>query len=258
MDSENMDSTSVAETPWWNRVTPLSKYLTLALLVVLPFVGFSLGYWYASPLSISEEGALPLEVESSQTTESVQTFSVSRPIFSRSALEARELELMERFGISKEDRPRLYRAEDENSPYMLVPYYADGLSMQVPYNAGWGAPYYQLTPYDRTEEFGVGTIVFGTLNPCPEGCLESGGVAHNNVILFPAGSLASLTASFAEGECKEKSINDHISGIECAERSHMGDYGFFLEGSQYTYKFTGCPGAREPWCSAFYESIRVE
>ncbi len=45
--NEQINEQVVCEQSCWNRVTPLSKYLAMALFVILPFAGFWLGVEYA-------------------------------------------------------------------------------------------------------------------------------------------------------------------------------------------------------------------
>lgn len=38
----------------WNKVTPLSKYIALALMILLPFIGFVLGVKYQTLVGCME------------------------------------------------------------------------------------------------------------------------------------------------------------------------------------------------------------
>lgn len=245
---------------WMSKESFRILLCVLLLLLILVF-----GY-VSSPLtSVFNQEAPVLEDLASSSTAQGLLVSDVRPLYSRSIALAKEDELLARHGIIKDSefhqhRNRLYKAADRSSSlYTLVPFVADGLTMQVPYSAGWGAPYFQLTPYDR-----VGNeIQFGELNPCPGSCLEPGAaIIHDKIILHPAGSLASLVKEYPEDTCKEHTLNEHVSGIYCAGRTHIEDASFFVEGSRYTYEFRACLAmdrdARDQWCPEFYKSIRVE
>lgn len=46
MESETINTAEVQKTNVWTCVTPFSKYLALALFIILPFVGFWIGYGF--------------------------------------------------------------------------------------------------------------------------------------------------------------------------------------------------------------------
>src|SRR5690606_4679174 len=85
----------------------------------------------------------------------VSSLSTDRPIFTRAELEAQEDVLMDKFVLwdnnrdGCEDTEYLYTQSDKSIENIFVPYKADGISILLPYNPGWGAPHYMLTPFDR-------------------------------------------------------------------------------------------------------------
>jgi hypothetical protein len=66
----------------WNTVTPLSKYLAMALFIILPFVGGYLGYTLAPEKVIEIEKIIQIEkeVETTQTQQSEQTTESNVPL----------------------------------------------------------------------------------------------------------------------------------------------------------------------------------
>jgi hypothetical protein len=260
-----------------NTVTPLSKYLAMALFVTLPFVGGYIGYTFVPEKVVEVEKIVEVEKRVSvpvQSQNAIYSFdfvsnpstSTQRLLFSRQELFDREDELYKAFGINKyktnlppgvtDDEPTgdLYKLQNESVDSTYTFYQGNGISLLLPYNEGYGYPYYRLTPYDELRD----RIFFGGIEPCPAGCLNSGGMYEGSITFYPAGSLEeqiSLLESQELTDCEERRVNTNIVGQYCTQRSAMPDRVLFVEGSRYLY------GIRDYTSSAnsiMYKSMIVE
>lgn len=125
----------------------------------------------------------------------------------------------------------------------------------LPYNPGWGSPYYQLTPYD--EDLSTGRVTFGKPNPCPGGCLGRGAQIHSQILFYPMKDLTSVVTSFKESSqakddiiCEEVKVNDKINGVYCSENVMSGRSVLYMQGEEYTYGISGHK------CSMYYYNIQ--
>jgi hypothetical protein len=278
MENETQEEmvTQVEQKSSLYQVTPLSKYLALALFVIFPFVGGWIGYTYAPEKVVEVENVVVQKVTAPVQSQSVmyssdfiseQSSSTKRLLLSRQELFANEDGLYNEFALDKNwsykrewdgylmggDNGGLYQLRNKDVEQTYVYYQGNGISLLLPYNEGYGYPYYRLTPYDENEN----GITYGEVHPCPEGCLEKGGVT-SGITFYPAGSLQEQIQKMESGEaanCETKTININTEGLYCTQQAMMGDRVLFIEGTKHLYGIRDFTNAAT---SLVYKSMVVE
>ena len=256
MEEENQ-TTQVENKSKLHIVTPLSKYLVMTLFIAMPFIGGYIGYTFAPEKVI----------------EKVVTKEVSAPeriTVSRTELIQREVELMEQFGIEIDEvsgTAPLYFLENKNIQDSFVSFKDKGLSMLLPYNDGWGAPFYRFTPYDLNGDM----LLYGFIHPCAYGCSGSGGLATGRIKFHaPDASVEDISKNedifFEPPECLDVEVNDYVDGTYC-EPAGLGMAILIIKGSQHTYELGrwGCgqylledDSLETESCKFIHQSIRVD
>lgn len=240
------------------RVTPLSKYLLMVSFVLVVFIGVWIAYTFAP-----EKTELESEILNAST-------STERKMLSRFELFENELTLAKKFGIDTSDpllgTAKLYWAKDPAVEDTLILYKDRGISLRLPYNEGIGWPYYSLTPYDVKDD----VLFYGSINPCPAGCMGSRGMIMGVIKFHPVGTKDVLIAEFNDqegdyGVCKEVRVNASVSGTYCRGDGGLSPELFIIEGSKYTYELSGrCASyaagenPSERYCGEIRESMLVE
>ncbi len=224
-----------------NQITPLSKYLALALFVILPFVGAYVGY----ELALENEDTSPSVQSVIVNTDlnKVETNIKTKPEFTRKELFTREVELIKEYGLNDSDTSLgtapLYFLKDENVSNELVQMEHKGLSLLLPYNPGWGSPFYSLTPFDIDDNI----VSFNDINPCPSGCMTSKGKIMGE-ISFSTSTIKNVVekylSDFQFTNCKEVKINDFVNGVYCSYDEMPQDLPIlFVQGKEYVYGIKG-------------------
>ncbi len=224
-----------------NQITPVSKYLALALFVILPFVGAYVGYQMALE-NDQNSRVVPSMIVNIQH-ENVQKNIKNKPQFSRNELFTREFELIKEYGLNDSDSSlgtaKLYFLKDENVPNELVPFEHKGLSLFLPYNPGWGSPYYSLTTFDINDNI----VSFNDINPCPAGCMTSKGKIMGE-LSYSTSTIKHLVEKYLSDyqftSCKEVEINDSVNGVYCSYDEMPEDLPIlFVQGKEYVYGIKG-------------------
>ena len=271
-ETYNQEEVQVEQKSSLHQVTPLSKYLAMALFIILPFLGGWIGYTYAPEKVVEVERVVekritvPMQSQNaiySSDYVSKPSTSTERMLFSRQDLFDKEDELYKEFGLNKwrDSDPEgltgatgdLYLLGNEDVQQTYTYYQGNGISLLLPYNEGYGYPHYRLTPYDEMEN----RILYGEVHPCPEGCLQNGGLT-SSITLYPADSLEGQIQQMKDSEgtdCEVKVINENAEGTYCTQRAMMGDRVLFIEGSKHLYGIRDFTNAAT---SLVYKSMVVE
>jgi len=256
MEEENQ-TTQVENKSKLHIVTPFSKYLAMALFIAMPFIGGWLGYKFA-----------PEKVIEKVVTQEVQ--APERITVSRKELEQKEVQFMEQFGIEVDEAngtAPLYQLEDKNIQDTFVSFEDKGLSMLLPYNDGWGAPFYRFTPYDIAGDL----LIYGSIHPCAYGCSGSGGLSGGRIEFHASGTtvediITNTEDLFEPPVCFDVAVNDYVDGTYC-EPTGLGMAILIIKGSQHTYELGrwGCgrylfedDSSETESCKFIHQSIRVD
>lgn len=228
-----------------------------------------------------EQNKTPTLETSEQTEESLQSpIPKERLTLTRTELRAREQELINTYGIettlpgmTETTAAALYDLEDKTVENALVDFSHNGLTLKLPYNEGWGYPYYKLTPFEFNNE----EVIFERLHPCPAGCLKTGAVTIGR-ITFSKDSFSEVlsklneeTRNFHNEEpvCKSLRLNDSVTGTQCNAGVEVPASYLVIAGKEYTYTIYGLncalantsevfSGKEDDLCKAIADSIKVE
>lgn len=231
-------------------VTPFSKYLALALFIIFPFLGGWIGYTYApdkvvEKVVIKEVKVTAVDRDSVQNSVSeagqvVSTEGVKRVSVSRNELIENEAKFMEQFGIDLDEKGRtkdLYWQEDKNVEDSTVLFSDRGLTTLLPYNEGWGFPYYKYTPYDLVED----VLLYGNANPCPAGCMDSGAFIGGKIEFHPLDKtleeIVGDDTNYNSDSCVDVKINSSVTGQRCWGDGVAFEHAMVIKGTKYKYEF---------------------
>jgi len=137
---------------------------------------------------------------------------------------------------------------------------------------GQGWPYYKLTPFDELGD----SISFGNIDPCPAGCLGTGGRVSGKINFYEQKSRSEISAKFIKDNnniatCSEVIIGKNLYGDFCSPDDEVtfGSKALIVEGKNYSYEIIGlgCDDyfigkypnlATQTKCESIIDSIKVE
>ncbi len=169
---------------------------------------------------------------------------VHLPTFTRQELITKDNELANKWSL--ESNVHLFWLKNNDTEDEMFMYERNGLSVLLPYNEGWGSPFYRLTKYD---EVGDATQYY-TPAPCPFGCNFDGNdkaVIYNSIVFHDKSNISfeDAISHYQENvlcddcavECKED-VNEYlVSGITCNQQWNHGGSVTFYDGTNYFYEF---------------------
>lgn len=212
------------------KVTPVSKYLAMALFIILPFVGGWIGYSFA-PVNIIEVDRVVVNNYDSGLINDTEIVSepdetVKRVLLTRKDIFNDREGWNARLNIPFDKGLSSYQNKTTQTTFQL--YQGNGISLLVPYNEGLGYPYYRLPPYEKIDD----RIYFSG---------EGGGVIN----LYPVDSLERMLAESGDGDngnyCEPFTVNAAVNGYRCQyfemDRSGTVNNDLFIQGKEYVYGF---------------------
>jgi len=227
-----------------NQVTPLSKYLAMALFIILPFVGGWVGYTFAPEKVVEVEKVIVREVPVTQTefsgSEQMQVVDDERVLVSRKELIENEIEFMSQFDIEVSESTGtadLYWQRDKAIKDSAVLFNERGLAVLLPYNEGWGWPFYQMTPFDISGDI----VTYGMPNPCPAGCAGTGAFIGGKIEFHPLDKtleeIVGDDINYQIDSCRDVQLNQSVTAQRCWGDGMAFEHAMVIEGSKYKYEF---------------------
>lgn len=241
------------------EATPLTMFWAIVLITIIGATSLWAGYTLAPDKVVEVEKVLEKPIVPSVVDQNLQAISgivaeqiyaanfltsptenTTRKLLSRQELEAGEKEFMRSFNVS--DNSELYGMRDREVYTSHHIFQDKGISFLVPYNEGWGWPYYRLPPYEYNKD---GKLLFGGMNPCPAGCLETGTVIYGYLDFKEPGLADAIVDSYMkeqsgyEPKCEDITIKGSSKAKWCHAETLLSNTTIAIEGTRHTYVFSG-------------------
>jgi hypothetical protein len=239
--------------------SPLTMFWAIMLITIIGATSLWLEYTLAPETIVEVEKVPEKPIVTDETEQNLQAKSeleanqiytsnflssngetIVRKLLSRQELMAGEKEFMRSFNLSPSHELYSLGRRDVYTSHHI--FQDKGISFLVPYNEGWGWPHYRLSPYEYNKD---GKLLFGGMNSCPAGCLDTGAVIYGYLDFEEPGLADAIVDSYMkeqsgdEPKCEDITIKGSSKAKRCHAETLLSNTKIVIEGTRYTYVFSG-------------------